>query len=638
VSWRVRPGTVYVVGAGPGDPDLLTVRARRVLRAADVVLYADSLVDPRLLGAVRAGAEVRGTSGMTLAPVVARMVDAARRGAVVARVHSGDPGVYGAVAEQLALLDRAQIGWEIVPGVPSPMAAAAALGVELTVPGVSQAIIFCRVAGRTPMPPGQDLRALARPGVSLCVFLSTAYATELVAALRDGGVDDATPAVIAEKVGWPDERLSRGTVGDLEPRLRDLGTRRHALVLAGPAFAPVATRRRSALYSPEHAHVFRPAQAATGTHRDRGAVAVYALTADGARVAARIREAVDGTRLHLPARLARTVTGAVVAEAAPARATVARLMGECGALVLVMATGAAVRLAAPHLEDKLRDPSVVAVDDGGRYVVPLAGAHAGGGNALAERIASVLGATAVVTTAGERRPWPALDEVARSRGWQVENPTALPRVMTALLDGAPVGLVQDCGDPLETAGVWPAALRRLSGLAELRATGHRAAVVVSDLTTPLERDWVVLRPATLAVGVGCEAGVAEAEVAGAVDATIAAAGVSSLCLRVVATLDRKLEEPGLVAFCASRGWQLQGFTAEQLRAVPTPTPSAVVAAAVGTPSVCEAAALLGARAGGRLLVSKRVLGRVTVAVAHVADGDGHNLEMAAVRSGEPAGG
>jgi precorrin-4 C11-methyltransferase len=637
VSWTVCPGTVYVVGAGPGDPDLLTVRARRVLEAADVVLYADSLVDPRLLGVVRAGAEVRGTSGMTLEPVAARMIEAAGRGAVVARVHSGDPGVYGAVAEQLALLDRAGIRWEIVPGVPSPMAAAAALGVELTVPGVSQAIVFCRVAGRTPMPPGQDLRALARPGVSLCVFLSTAYAAELVAALRDGGVDAATPAVIAEKVGWPDERLSRGTVGDLERRLRELGVRRHALVLAGPAFAPAAAPPRSALYSREHAHVFRPAQGATGAYRDRAVVAVYALSADGGRVAARICQAVPGARLHLPARLAATVTGAAVAEAAPARATVARLMGECGALVLVMAIGAAVRLAAPHLEDKLRDPSVVAVDDGGRYVVPLAGAHAGGGNALAERIAALLGATAVITTAAELRPWPALDEVARARGWRIENPRALARVMTALLDGAPVGLVQDCGDPLETAGVWPQAMRPLRGLAELRAAGHRAAVVVSDLSTPLEPDWVVLRPPTLAVGVGCEAGVTEAEVARAVDAALAAAAVSSLCLRVVATLDRKTEEPGLVAFCASRGWELQGFAAERLRAVPTPTPSAVVESAVGTPSVCEAAALLGARAGGRLLSCKRVQGRVTVAVARVADGDGHNLEVAAMHSVGPGG-
>ncbi len=402
VSREIEGGTVYVLGAGPGDPELLTVRARRVLEAAETVVYADSLVDPRLLEWVRPGAAVRGTSGMTLEPIVDLLVAAARRGEVVARVHSGDPGIYGAIAEQLARLDRAGVPWEVVPGVPSPMAAAAALGCELTVPGVAQAIVVCRVSGRTPMPPGQDLRALARPGVSLCILLSAAYAAEVVAALRDGGVDDATPAVIAERISWPDERVSWGTVGDLAARLRELGIRRQALLLVGPAFTPASDRLRSSLYSPEHAHVFRPAGAPDGGGGAPAGVAVYALTAAGAAVGARAAGALEGARLHLPARLAPAVPGAR-AEAGGARGVVARLVATHRAVVLVMATGAAVRLVAPHLADKLRDPAIVAVDDGGRWVVPLAGAHARGGNDLARRLAAALGAEAVVTTASDRR-------------------------------------------------------------------------------------------------------------------------------------------------------------------------------------------------------------------------------------------
>ena len=187
-------GRVYFLSAGPGDPDLMTVRARRVLESAGLVLYADSLVDPRILDIVAATAQVRGTSGMTLEPIVDRMIEVARAGMVVARVHSGDAGVYGAIAEQIAMLVDAGVDWEIIPGVPSPMAAAAALGCELTVPGVAQSIVFCRVTGRTPMPPGQDLRALARPGASLCIFLSAQYGGEVADALRDGGVGDDTPA------------------------------------------------------------------------------------------------------------------------------------------------------------------------------------------------------------------------------------------------------------------------------------------------------------------------------------------------------------------------------------------------------------------------------------------------------------
>src|SRR3979411_2609292 len=150
MSWTPQRGTVYIVGAGPGDPDLMTVRARRVLEAAGLGLYADSLVDPRIVDIVAEGAEVRGTSGMTLEPIVARMVEAAHAGSVVARVHSGDAGVYGAVAEQLARLEDAGVPWEIVPGVPSPMAAAAALGCEMTVPAGTQSIVFCPAHPQTP--------------------------------------------------------------------------------------------------------------------------------------------------------------------------------------------------------------------------------------------------------------------------------------------------------------------------------------------------------------------------------------------------------------------------------------------------------------------------------------------------------
>lgn len=613
-AWTPRGGTVYIVSAGPGDPDLMTVRARRVLQSAGLVLYADSLVDPRILDVVPESAQVRGTSGMTLEPIVDRMVEAARAGLVVARVHSGDAGVYGAIAEQLARLEDAGVPWEIVPGVPSPMAAAAALGCEMTVPGVAQSIVFCRVAGRTPMPEGQDLRAHARPGASLCVFLSAGYGAEVVRALRDGGVAEDAPAVIAEKVSWPDERMSWGTVADLEQRLRDLGVRRHALVLVGPAFARASTRLRSSLYSPEHAHVFRPRGEQVAT-RDREAVVVYALTASGADVAQRIAAALPEVRVHLPARLASTVPGAI-AEQAAARAVVARLMGSAGGLILVMATGAAVRLAAPHLEDKLRDPSVVAVDDRGRFAVPLAGAHAGGGNVLARRVAQALGATAVVTTASDGRPWPALDDLAAHRGWRVEDPRQLAHAGAALLDGDPVGLVQDCGEPLESAGDWPASLRRCDSVAQMYGDASlRAGIVITDRAVEPRDGVVLLRPPSLVLGVGCESGVSLDDVARTVDGALHATGLSALSVGVVATLDCKVAEPALQALCAQRGWALHGFTAEELRDVAVPTPSRVVEDAVGTPSVSEAAALREAGDGAALVLAKQVRGRVTVAVA-----------------------
>jgi cobalt-precorrin 5A hydrolase/precorrin-3B C17-methyltransferase len=283
-------------------------------------------------------------------------------------------------------------------------------------------------------------------------------------------------------------------------------------------------------------------------------------------------------------------------------------------VVLVMATGAAVRLVAPHLADKLRDPAVVAVDDGGRWVVPLAGAHAQGGNRLARRVAAALGAEAVVTTASDTRPWPAPDEVVAARGWRAEEPRRLAAVTAALLDGDPVGLVQECGEPWEGAGAWPPCLHRHPDLEALRAAAPRAAIVISDRPVDAEPAWLVLRPPTAVLGVGCEAGVGDGELAEAVDAALAEAGLSPLAVAAVGTLDRKCEEPALRRLCSERGWPLHGHPAEALAAVEVPSPSAVVARAVGTPSVSEAAALLGAP-GGELRLAKRVRGRVTVAIA-----------------------
>ncbi|MDQ7029540.1 MAG: cobalt-precorrin-4/precorrin-4 C(11)-methyltransferase [Ardenticatenia bacterium] len=153
----MKPGTVYVVGAGPGAPDLITRRGQRLLERADLVIYADSLVDDRLVAPARArGARVVGSSGLTLEEIVELMATASQEGQVVVRLHSGDPSIYGAVHEQLVRLEAEGIPWEIVPGVPSFAAAAARLGVELTVPGVAQTIILTRTAGRTPMPGGES--------------------------------------------------------------------------------------------------------------------------------------------------------------------------------------------------------------------------------------------------------------------------------------------------------------------------------------------------------------------------------------------------------------------------------------------------------------------------------------------------
>jgi precorrin-4/cobalt-precorrin-4 C11-methyltransferase len=255
-GWAVQPGWVYFVGAGPGDPDLCTLRGKAVIESADLVLWADSLVHPGLLAWARPDARVVGTSALTLDQIVAAMVEAARAGGVVARLHSGDPSVYGAIGEQMRALDEAGVPYRVVPGVSSAFAAAAALRRELTAPGLAQTVVFTRVPRRTEAAPGERLREAVRAGGTLVLFLSLTAVEEAVAEMRAGGLDDATPAAVAHRVTWEDERLIRTTLGRLAADVREARLTRHGLILVGRALEPGGAAR-SRLYDRGFSHGYR---------------------------------------------------------------------------------------------------------------------------------------------------------------------------------------------------------------------------------------------------------------------------------------------------------------------------------------------------------------------------------------------
>jgi len=258
----VREGRVYFIGAGPGAPDLITVRGHDLIAEADLVIFADSLVDARVCSNARPEAEVLGSSTMTLEEMTQRMIDAARDGKIVARLQSGDPAIYGAVHEQMARLDDAGVPWTVVPGVSSAFAAAAALGVELTVPRVAQSVIMTRISGRaSPVPEGEDLRGLAAHGTSLVLFLSIAHMTRVVKELLAGGYAPNTPVAGVYRVSWPDEEVIRGTLADIRAKVRAAKWTRQALILVGPALAQdEQDGQRSRLYSGDYTHLFRKAQ------------------------------------------------------------------------------------------------------------------------------------------------------------------------------------------------------------------------------------------------------------------------------------------------------------------------------------------------------------------------------------------
>jgi precorrin-4/cobalt-precorrin-4 C11-methyltransferase len=254
-------GHVYFIGAGPGAPDLITLRGRDLIARADLIIFADSLVDPAVCAPARPDAEVLGSSTLTLEEITRRMIDGARDGKLVARLQSGDPAIYGAIHEQITRLDEAGVPWTIVPGVTSAFAAAAALGVELTVPRVAQTVIMTRISGRaSPVPEGESLASLAAHGTSLVLFLSIAHMTRVIKELVAGGYRPDTPAAVVYRVTWPDEAIIRGTLGDIRAKVRAAKWTRQALILVGPALAREdLAALRSRLYSSDHTHLFRKA-------------------------------------------------------------------------------------------------------------------------------------------------------------------------------------------------------------------------------------------------------------------------------------------------------------------------------------------------------------------------------------------
>ena len=256
---------IHFVGAGPGAPDLITLRGARLLEEADVVIYAGSLVNPALLDLCREDCAVHDSSCMTLEEVVEVMRESDQEGKNCVRLHTGDPSLYGAHREQMDELDRLGIDYDVVPGVSSLMGAAAALRAEYTLPGVSQSVVVTRMEGRTPMPRGEGLASFAAHGCTLALFLSAGLLESAQRELLAGGYDADTPAAVVYRATWPDEAIYHCTVGTLAACAREHGVTRQALVTVGEFLGPL--RERSRLYDPSFSHGYR---AATKQTRDEG--------------------------------------------------------------------------------------------------------------------------------------------------------------------------------------------------------------------------------------------------------------------------------------------------------------------------------------------------------------------------------
>lgn len=249
---------IYFIGAGPGAADLITVRGAEILKRAGMIIYAGSLVNPALLEYAPESCEIYDSAGMTLEEVLERMRDGFSRGLVTVRLHTGDPSLYGAVREQTDRLRRLGIEFVTVPGVSSFCAAAAALGAEYTLPGVSQTLIISRMEGRTSVPESEKIERLAAHQASMALFLSAAMLDKLCAALIAGGYSAGTSAAVVYKASWPDQRVLRGDLSDIAGLAEAEGIRSTALLLVGDFLGD--KYELSKLYDKAFSHSFREAK------------------------------------------------------------------------------------------------------------------------------------------------------------------------------------------------------------------------------------------------------------------------------------------------------------------------------------------------------------------------------------------
>ena len=612
-----KTGCVHFIGSGPGDPELLTLKAQRLIAAADLILYAGSLVNPQVLRHARPNTPRHNTADLCLEEQIALMRTATERGGSVARLHTGDPAIFGAIYEQMRALDGVGIAYDVVPGVSSALAAAAALTIELTIPELTQTVVFSRVSGRTPVPPRESLSHLAALRCSLVLFLSVGMLSRVTAELAAAGYEDETPIAVVYRVSWPDQRIVRGTLRDIAQRVEQAEITRQALIIVSPALRSdlQETAAVSHLYGTAMDQPMR---------RDRPAI--ITLTRLGTETGLRLHAEMPDAHLYVPRRFlpesVDTIDDGVFPFDISIRQVLQSAFQEHGALICIMASGIVVREIAPLLRNKHSDPAVVVADARGEYAVSLLSGHKGGANRLAHRVAAILGGQAVITTASDVQGLPALDLIGRQEGWVLEAQRDLTAVTAALVNSEPVGVWQESGDESWWPDPAPHHLQRHASCALLAAAAPVAALLITHHRVAADvqatfRHAVIYHPRVLAIGVGCNRGTPADEIEAAIADTLASANLAPQSVACLATVEAKADEVGLLTLCTRRDWPLRTYSVAELNRVENlPNPSIWAERALGARGVAEPAAALAARAD-QWLVEKKKYANVTVALCLV---------------------
>ena len=609
----MKKGKVYFIGAGPGDPELLTLKGKAIIEKADVLIYAGSLVNPQVLNYKKKEAGVYNSASMNLKEIVTLISKEVKKGKTVARIHTGDPAIYGAIQEQISFLEKKNISYEVIPGVSSVFAAAAALKKELTLPERSQTVILTRISGRTKVPSRESIDKLAQAQTTMAIFLSVAHIEKVVEQLRAGYPPD-TPVAVIYKASWPDEKVVRGTLKTITGKVHKTGIKRQALILVGSALGHTRNKIRSKLYHEGFAHGYR--KALQGRKKN---LAIVTLTKSGAQLGSQLKKKIPSAHLFVPRKLG--IKGVrIKSYAQPLHDLFGELVNDYSKFICIMATGIVVRTITPFLTHKSVDPAVVVLDEKGRFVISLVSGHLGGANELAEQVAFLTGGESVVTTATDVHSMPAIDLLAKRLDCSSLNFNMLKSCNYALLHGDKVGIYPDTIKPCLPDG-GKQKITFYKTITRLFASDCAYKILISNkqaMVATSEKDKILLlTPRNLVVGIGCNRTTSRTEIEDTVKKVFDRAQLSFEAIKKIATVSLKSNEKGLLEFARKLGFEIEFHTPKQLNKVACPTPpSKNVLHAVGSKGVCEPAALLSAGVT-TLLCKKTKTPNVTVAVAEI---------------------
>ena len=625
---------VHFVGAGPGACDLITVRGMNRIREADVIIYAGSLVNPELLSYAKADCEIYNSAHMTLEDVVSVMREAEAAGKGTVRLHTGDPSVYGAIREQMDLLDECGIAYDVCPGVSAVFGAAASLACEYTLPDVTQTLILTRAEGKTPVPEKENLRSLAAHRASLVLYLSSGLARKVRQDLLLGGYAEDTPVAVVYKATWPEEKIIRTTLAKLPEDMEAAGITKTALIIVSPALGSVYEKSR--LYDAAFATEYRGATEIAFPAGIRRVLLItcsvrgYATMQKLAKKLENISGAEIITKVKCEALPEVSMKGTV-------KACVDAYFEQVDAIVFVTASGIAVRSVAEHLAHKSEDPAIVCMDECGKHVISLVSGHAGGANALTQMLADVMWATPVITTATDVEGRFSIDEYAREHNLVVTDWAKAKAISAEVLaagaepvwvdeaagsqeeekneceigkeqksTGIDVGKIENdgcknevdgcenrvggCENRIDGCGNRVDGCENRINVKRLQIGSHQVIITPQDGSVDVQT--LQLIPRCIVAGVGCKKGTPMDKIEHAVQDAFAKAGLRMEALCAVVSIDLKKKEAGLLEFCETRNVPFETYAAEELQAVPgTYSASEFVSGVTGVDNVCERSAV-----------------------------------------------